>query len=154
GLPQATVTITDAAPPTTTQFNAGNYPAREGDAYAELTFTLNQPYDVSVTVPYVTQDLSARAGADYVATGGSLTFLVGGSLSQTIRVPLLDDSLVEGDETFVVTLGGVPALLGLPNQAVVTIRDNDSAVPRVRFDSLTIPENAGTVQVRASLSRP
>ena len=56
-----------------------------------------------VEVDYATSDGTATAGADYTATSGTLTFN-NGETSKTFSVPILPDNLVEGDETFFVTL--------------------------------------------------
>jgi uncharacterized delta-60 repeat protein len=81
----------------------------------------------TVTVDYATSDGTASAGADYIATTGTLTFL-DGETSKTISIPILDDGTLEGgSETFSVTLsnptGG--ATLGTVAKTVVTIKDDD-----------------------------
>jgi hypothetical protein len=57
-----------------------------------------------VSVQYATEDDTARAGEDYVATGGTLTFTdpgpLGARISAKVRVAILDDKLVEGWERF------------------------------------------------------
>jgi hypothetical protein len=51
-----------------------------------------------------------------------------GETSKTFIVPIVDDALVEGDETFTVNLNGATgALLGTTNSATVTIVDNDAS---------------------------
>ncbi|MBI3932323.1 MAG: hypothetical protein HY317_02815 [Acidobacteria bacterium] len=82
----------------------------------------------SVTVAYATADGSAVAGADYQGTTGTLTFGAGAAngATQTISVPLLDDSLVDPNETFTVSLTGGTALLGTERETLVTIKDNAS----------------------------
>ncbi len=57
-----------------------------------------------VSVQYATEDDTARAGEDYVATSGTLSFtdptLLGSRSSAKVRVPILNDTLVEGWERF------------------------------------------------------
>jgi hypothetical protein len=57
-----------------------------------------------VSVRYATEDDTARAGEDYVATSGTLSFtdptLLGSRNSAKVRVPILNDTLVEGWERF------------------------------------------------------
>ncbi|MGH3737852.1 MAG: Calx-beta domain-containing protein [Micromonosporaceae bacterium] len=55
------------------------------------------------TVQYATADGTARAGLDYQATSGTLTFNKR-ETSKTIRVPIIGDTLDEPDETFTVVL--------------------------------------------------
>ena len=87
--------------------------ADEG-AGATLDFevTLSAPAPGPVTVDYRTVDASAKAGADYAARQGTLTFRAGETM-KTVSVPVLDDSHDEGREILVLTLdnarGGVLA---------------------------------------------
>lgn len=57
-----------------------------------------------VSVRYATEDDTARAGEDYVATSGTLALtdptLLGPKNTVKVRVPILNDSLVEGWERF------------------------------------------------------
>ncbi|HEV2833777.1 MAG TPA: S8 family serine peptidase [Pyrinomonadaceae bacterium] len=63
---------------------------------------------------------------DYETTVGTLRFATGES-SQLIVIPIVNDVLVEGNETFTLTLSGVTgAGLGTSN-ATITINDNDAA---------------------------
>ena len=82
----------------------------------------------TVSVNYATSNGSATAGQDYFAASGTLTFL-NGEVSKSFTIPILDDLLVEGNETINLTLsspaGG--ASLGTPSTAVLTILDNDVA---------------------------
>ena len=70
---------------------------------------------------------SATSGSDFEPMSGSLAF-ADGETSRSFDVPLPDDSIVEGNETFTVRLtaasGG--ASVGSPATATVTITDNDS----------------------------
>ncbi len=94
-----------------------------------------------VTVEYATSDGAgsggAKAGSDYTATEGTLTFRAGSTAGQ-IRVPVLDDGRHEEAETFVLTLGrpvnatfagGVSVL-----RARGTIRDDDGGSPTAAFE--------------------
>lgn len=78
-----------------------------------------------VSVNYTTTNATAIAGLDYTATSGTLVF----SNNETIKsftIPIIDDSLVEGDETFNVVLSNpTPGLAILNGNAGVTILDND-----------------------------
>ncbi len=81
----------------------------EGDSGTQsLTFTVSiSPEPLAgqdATVDWTTADGSATAGSDYAAASGSLTFVNGGSLSQTVSVDVYGDTTFELDETFSITL--------------------------------------------------
>ncbi len=69
------------------------------DFVVGLSRTASEP----VTVDYATSNGTAKVGADYVDTSGTLTFTVG-ETSKTVSVALLDDAHDEGEETFTLTL--------------------------------------------------
>ena len=74
--------------------------ATEGvDATVEFKVSLSQTASGTVTVDYATADASARAGQDYTAVSGTLTF-ASGERAKTVSVPILDDAIDEGRETF------------------------------------------------------
>ena len=63
---------------------------------------------------------------DYVVTSSDLTFN-GATSSQTVTIPILEDNIVEGSETVIVTLTSAdPAVILNPPSASVTIEDDDS----------------------------
>ncbi|SDW52437.1 choice-of-anchor Q domain-containing protein [Thiocapsa roseopersicina] len=109
-------------PPPTPVLSVGDITVEEGAGNAVFTATLSPAPSAPVTVSYATADGSAQAGLDYRATSGTLSFAAG-QTQQTITVPILEDSLVEGTESFTLALGAA----GI-NSASATgrISDNDS----------------------------
>ena len=102
-----------------------------------------------VTVHYATADGTARAGVNYVAAAGTLTFGPG-ETSQPIVVSLRDDTLITGDLGFRVTLtdptGGVT--LGTPASADVTVGNTDvGGSVQFEAESYAFDERAGTLSV-------
>ena len=75
-------------------------------AAVAFAVTLSRAASDPVTVNYATHDGSARAGEDYAAASGTLTFEAGES-SKTIAVGVLDDAHDESEETFVLALSNV-----------------------------------------------
>jgi hypothetical protein len=110
--------------------------AQEGDAgsvSARFQLRLEPPFLASlslpVTVSYATSDITARAGLDYVAGAGLVTFPPG-TLSAAIDVPVLGDTLDEPNEAFILALEA-PRSVTLPKpraQAVILDDDGRAAV--------------------------
>lgn len=103
----------------------------EGELFATLLVRRRDGSAGEVTVQFATTSLSANAAnaanaADYESLYGQLYF-ADGETEQLLRIPIVDDSLVEADETFQVTLylpqGGI--LLGDNRTALVTIVSDD-----------------------------
>ena len=81
----------------------------------------------TIRVGYATADGSAFAGSDYTTRSGILTFLPG-ETRKTIGVPILNNTVVESDESFSVTLSNpVNAPLGANAVHVFTIQDDDAS---------------------------
>jgi len=151
----ATVTIIEndpAPPPGVLQFSAANYTVMESGGSLAVTVTRSNGSFGTVTVGYSTQDGSATASNDYAPVSGTLTFL-DGVTSQTFSVPILEDTLYEGDETFTAQLTGVTggATLGANVNALVTITDNDPVPPAgtLQFSGVNfnVAENAASISV-------
>ena len=77
-----------------------------------------------VTVDYATADGTAKAGEDYTATSGTLTFAAG-ERRKTVNVPVLDDAVDEGEETFVLRLSNVHGARAGDLEATGTIANDD-----------------------------
>ncbi|MEB3189974.1 MAG: Calx-beta domain-containing protein [Snowella sp.] len=75
-----------------------------------------------VTVNYATSNATAIAGSDYTASTGTITFNPGVT-TQTIVVPILNDSVNELNETFNVTLSTPTNATIADSQATITITD-------------------------------
>ncbi len=140
-LPFLTATATDpsgntsefspclnASAPSTVQFKRAAY---EGAESGPLTVTVNVTRTAgsasgAATVDYATADGTARAGLDYVATSGTVSFAPG-ELIKSFAVQLINDTTDEDTQAFNVTLtnptGGVA--LGGNSTTSVNIFDDD-----------------------------
>jgi hypothetical protein len=158
GSPAAAVlTITNVNPPMPGTLALSSATYSVGEAGGTVTITVNRTggTDGEVSVSYgltngtATGGASCGAGVDFVNTGGTVNF-TGGQSSQTFTVAICNDAAIEGSETFTVTLssptGG--ATIGSPSSAVVTITDDDVAMPgTVQFAQAfyTVGEGDGSV---------
>jgi Calx-beta domain/Metallo-peptidase family M12B Reprolysin-like len=98
--------------------------------------------NAAVSVDFATADGTATAGADYTAATGTLGF-ASGEVLKTLSVTILNDTAVEGNETFSVRLlNPVGGLVVAPTNAVVTILEDDCQL-RFSTTNYTVLENAG-----------
>jgi predicted extracellular nuclease len=103
---------------------------------SEVVFTVTRTdASTAFTVGFATADGSATAGTDYVAQAGTLSFAVGGPLTQTISVTINGDTAFEPDETFSVSLSSLVQTTGattiLDGLGEGTIRNDDVALTRI-----------------------
>src|SRR5262249_45713381 len=69
----------------------------------------------------------AFARCDFATVVGTLTWAAGDASAKTFKVPIINDSYAEGNETFGVTLSNpTGAALGTQSTATVTINDNET----------------------------
>ena len=99
--------------------------AREGsDETIDFAVTLSRASSATVAVAYATADGSATAGSDYTARKGELTFDPG-ETGKTVRVPVLDDAIDEGEETFTLRLVNASGARIADGTATGTIENSD-----------------------------
>jgi subtilisin-like proprotein convertase family protein len=96
---------------------------------AVITVVCSNPGVEPLSVHYSTTNGTAVAGVDYTATSGTLVF-TGGVGTNTFSVPILTNSLVNGNHTFTVSLSNPtpPGQLVSPSNQVVTIIDSNSGL--------------------------
>jgi parallel beta-helix repeat protein len=108
------------------RFSASRYSVHENGGSVLITVVRTNGANGAVSVNYTTRDGTATAGADYVTASGTLMF-ADGETNMTFTVPILDDTLSDGNESVVLLLsdpsGG--AALTEPAAAVVTILDDE-----------------------------
>jgi endoglucanase len=94
-------------------FDTNSGSSSPSTANATFTVKLSAASGTPVTVDYATVDGTAKAGSDYAATSGKLTFAAG-ETTKTVSVKVLSDSVTEGNETF---------SLKISNSTAATIAD-------------------------------
>ncbi len=108
----------------------------------------------AATVDYVTNQNTALRDVDFGYQAGTLNF-ADGETSKTVVVPILEDTIVEGTESFgVAILGATGAALGTKRTVSVNILDNDATAAGFSFSqsAYEIKEDGGlaTITVRRS----
>jgi hypothetical protein len=121
----------------TVQLSSAALDVPEKAGFATVTATRVGDTSRAATVLYSTADTAglqnctlvngkASERCDYATAFGRLEFAIG-ETTATIVIPVVDDVLVEGNETFTLTLSGpAGATLGTTNTATITIVDNDA----------------------------
>jgi photosystem II stability/assembly factor-like uncharacterized protein len=122
------------------QFSALSYSGSEAGGSIAITVTRTGDASATATVNFRTSDLAglqnctlangrASERCDYVTSLGTVRFNAG-ETSKTITIPLIDDVLVEGNETLTIVLNNpAGATLGSIAAATVTILENDAVTP-------------------------
>ena len=108
----------------------------------------------TVTVRYMTRDGTATAGEDYEETRGTLTFAAG-ETEKTVSVPILDDAVDEGRETFTLKLADAKGAWIEDGEATGTIVNSD-AVPSgwlARFGRTVAESHVDAVRDRIGADR-
>ena len=124
----------------TVRFSQSSYLVNEGAGHLDVTVTRGDTSGTA-SVDYKTTDTDtfmfgcadtvnnaggAYGRCDYATSVDTLNFLAG-ETTKTFAIPIIDDSLAEGNETFSIVLSNVTgASLGTPATATVTIIDNET----------------------------
>src|SRR5262245_41940100 len=124
-----------------------------GHAMAKVTVSLNAPSTVPVTVAYKTSNMTGRAGVDYVATSGTVTFSPGQS-SKTISVANIGNTILQPNRTFKVSLSNATNSTIISAAGTGTILDDDRIVtPMLPIDDPRMYEGtSGTKQMIFTVS--
>lgn len=118
-----------------TQALIDNVTVSEGDGVATFTVSLSAESTETVTIDYEAIGDTARRGVDFVATSGTVVFQPG-ELRQYIDVPLIQDTLAEGTETFSVVLTNPSGVVLTDATGIATINDDEmSACGEPNYDS-------------------
>ena len=105
-----------------------------------FTVSLSGAAAGAVTVTYETEDGTAKAGADYQAASGLLTFPAESTAAQRIEVRLLDDEVDESGETLTVRLSDPQGATLATATATGTIQDDDARALAVEPPELYVTE--------------
>ena len=147
-------------------FAAADLNMAEAGGAQSYDVTLTGTMGVTLAIPVSAQVSDATTGTatpsqprpDYsTITPTTITFpaLSAVGATSTASVTVLDDSLYEGNETIILSLGsptGNGVALGSPNEMTITVVDDD--VVEVHYDtaSSSVAENAGPAQITVSLT--
>ncbi len=126
-----TITITDAPSSVAVSFNRATYSIGEGAGNIQLIYTVTPASGRALTIPLIYTDVTATGGVDYTSTSQAV-LKANGTTTQSHPpfTPILEDAVVEGDETFRVAIdtANLPAgvTAGSITEVTITIEDNDN----------------------------
>jgi hypothetical protein len=127
----------------------------EAEREAAFVLSLDRPRLAMVNVDYATAAGSAGA-SDFTATSGTARFMPG-ETAVTVRVPIIDDALAEGDEQFDLVLSG-PVNATLPDpRGTARIGRNDQPTvvsPSITSADVTVGEADVFAEFEVRLSAP
>lgn len=152
-----TATIVDNdAPSGTPIVSVADLVVDEASGEVVLTVILDRPSAGVVTMDFATRNGTATAGQDYSNLSGSLSFGPGETV-RTVRVPLLDEALAEGSESFDLVLSNLSGATTLDPTGTVTIAANDGTPvtrPSISVDDVVVGEADAYVDFVVRLSAP
>lgn len=112
-------------------FNTPGFSVQEGDP-ANVEVSISIPADCTIEVTLDAANSTATEGTDFTfSSPEALTFTTAGSSTQTISIPVTQDTDTEGDETIVLTLQNVSGMgcgIGNVSQITITISDDDFGI--------------------------
>ena len=138
---------TDTAPPA---LSVSSRSVSEGDAgtkSASFTVSLSEASRETVTVTYATADGTARAGSDYVARSGTLTFAPG-QTKKSVTVGVIGDRRYEADESFALKLSRPTKATIAKAEGAGRILNDDAAPPHLSVSSRSVSEGDAGQDVR------
>lgn len=107
----------------TSFFNLETDQIIEGCEYGNLTFTLDQPFDVDTTLEFSVVGGSAVEGVDFYDLPTSIT-IPSGELSGSVNIEAIVDGQFEGDETIQIYFPFYDDCTTFPNPMTLTIISN------------------------------
>ena len=128
----------------------------ESTNVARFAVSLDRPSISTVTVNYGTADDTTKAGQDFLASAGTLSFAPG-EVVKTVAVNIINDSLAETDEFFKVLLSGASNATVADGVGAGMIGRSDTAAvsqPQVLFGSVVVSEGDTFADFTVQLSAP
>jgi len=118
-------------PENTIAFAASETSVRESAPAVQIELARFNPDETRVVAGYIVTDVTATEGEDYFAPGNYSVIFGPGQRSARLLIPLVRDSLLEGEETFIIRLA-LPyeaAVDGVYQHIVIRILDDEPQSP-------------------------
>ena len=142
------VSFTTVAVPRTIAFDTTSSNGFESVSSANLQVNLSEVSSQDVTVDYTVTGTATGNGVDYTLADGTLTISAGNINNNITITNIVDDLLVEGDETIIVTLSNpINATLGANTVHTYTINDNTTNISEILKSNISIYPNPFTSNI-------
>ncbi|MCF8274575.1 MAG: HYR domain-containing protein, partial [Flavobacteriaceae bacterium] len=135
------------------------FTVNEATATANFTIAMDKSVQSAFTIDFATSDDSALSGSDYTAITSTLNFGGANALTQTVTIPITNDSFVEPSEDLLGTISNIVDAAnqsitffggGASTQATGTITDNDSA--NIAINDVSVNEADGNAIFTVTLT--
>ncbi|WP_339917429.1 HYR domain-containing protein, partial [Yeosuana marina] len=135
------------------------FTVNEATATANFTITMDKSVQSAFTIDFATSDDSALSGSDYTGITSTLNFGGANALTQTVSIPITNDTFVEPSEDLIGTLSNMVDAAnqsitffggGASTQATGTITDNDSA--SIAINDVSVNEADGNATFTVTLT--
>jgi MYXO-CTERM domain-containing protein len=142
------IVVTGTPPAPIMNFSATTYSVNEDGTPSGAAVIIERSGSTvgatSVNVTF-TEVTALGGGVDFNSTTTTVAF-ADGETSKTVALPVTDDAIDEGNETFTISLAanGSNAILGTTTSATVTIIDDDTAGVSVSSTSVAVSEAGET----------
>jgi hypothetical protein len=127
--------------PGTVRFAERSFQGLEGAGVARVSVERSGGERGAVSVRYQTSDGSARAGEDYTAASGTLSWANGEGGRKTFEIPIADDTAAEGNETVMLALSaptGGATVDSARGASTLSILDDDGSTAACVDDDKTL----------------
>ncbi|HUL97232.1 MAG TPA: Calx-beta domain-containing protein [Usitatibacter sp.] len=155
--PQPTTTVSILDDDSVFAFDTPTISVHEAGPNVTLNVTRTGSTNTAATVMFATTAGTATATTDYTTTSGTISFgagettkaiTIGSVAAPAPHIPVINDALIEPDETFTVTLSSPTGggHLGTPVTSTVTIISDNMGIAMAAA-TRTVAENAGAIDV-------
>ncbi|MBK7961216.1 MAG: hypothetical protein IPK04_08375 [Bdellovibrionales bacterium] len=149
-----TINLLDNDPLPSVQLSSASQNINENANTVSVSVLLSAASGVDVTVPIIVSGTAIGANDDYLMGTTLPVVIPAGSTSASVNLTIIDDSVVELDETIIFTLGVPTNASGPPMGGVavhtLTLIDNDV---NLSISDVTVTETSGNAIFSISISK-
>lgn len=128
----------------------------ESEGNLEIPVRLSAPSYLPVIVPFFFSG-NAQTGSDFTSPTATEITIAPGQIEAILAIPVVNDTNVESLESLITTFTAPAGLTfegGTPTAVFTTsIQDDDTPIVSLQTTNLQVIENAGTIEVIATLDR-